>query len=142
MVIKIGASALSIRSHYDLFIRGLQSFTTSESVIHSTVIEYANNHAVFVGYGDHGPLSFCILFLPEPGGIEQIPQVLHFHSEGSRKETRELVSAVLDFVRKSGYNTLRAVNGSGRRDEVWLRVFRHNDWNIKPVKTVYDFEVK
>lgn len=141
MIININASSMNIPSIKQLFSRGLATFTDDEGLKERTVLEYAQNHAVLVGF-DVGPYAFCILHLPDEGAIEQIPQVLHFYSEGKRAQTRELVSAVLDFVKREGYNTLRAINGSGRRDEAWLRVFRHKDWNIKPVKTVFDFEVK
>lgn len=70
-----------------------------------------------------------------------VPQVVHFYSEGSRRATRALASYILDTVKKKGYTKLRAVNGSAASDEVWTRTFRHEGWEIKPVKTVFDFEV-
>lgn len=87
----------------------------------------------------HSNSAYCIIQLPS--SPFEVPQVVHFYSErpGSRGA---LVSAVLDFIKQSGYTTLRAVNGSGVPDETWVRTFRHKDWNIKPVKTVFDFEVK
>jgi hypothetical protein len=83
--------------------------------------------------------AFCILYIPQT--IFETPQVLHFYSEKPHMR-RELVDAVLDFVKKSGYTKLRATNGSGADDEIWKRAFRHKDWTITPVKTVFDFEVK
>jgi hypothetical protein len=120
-----------------LFYRGLSGFTSDPKVIEAEVRSNIQEHAVFAG-----PHSFCMIWLPKSDALEKIPQVLHLHSEGGRQETRALVDAVLNFVRDKGYNTLRAVNGSGRRDDVWARTFRHKDWTQKPVKTVFDFEVK
>lgn len=120
-----------------LFYRGLSGFSTDRSFIYEQLKTYIADHAVFAG-----PQSFCILYLPDKNELQQVVQVLHIHSEGGRKETNALVGAVLNFVKEQGYNTLRAVNGSGRRDDVWARAFRHKDWTQKPVKTVFDFEVK
>lgn len=83
--------------------------------------------------------AFCIIRMPQ--NALDIPQVLHFYSEKPALRSK-LVAHVLDFVKEKGYNKLRAINGSGFPDDVWQRAFRHKDWEIKPVKTVFDFEVK
>lgn len=85
-----------------------------------------------------GEAAFCILAMPQ--NPLEVPQVLHFYSE-KPAHRHALVAQVLDFVRKSGYNTLRAINGSGTTDDIWTRAFRHEGWEIKPVKTVFEFKV-
>lgn len=83
--------------------------------------------------------AFCLLYMPQKAF--DIPQVLHFYSE-EKAVTHALIGYVLDFIKSKGYNTLRAVNGSGVSDAVWTRAFRHEGWEIEPVKTVFDFKVK
>lgn len=83
--------------------------------------------------------AFCIIRLPQKA--LEMPSILHFYAEKPSLRVK-LVSHVLDFVKNSGYTRLRAINGSGFPDEVWQRAFRHKDWEIKPVKTVFEFEVK
>jgi hypothetical protein len=86
-----------------------------------------------------GNAAFCLLAMPQ--NALDVPQVLHFFS-AERSQRRELVGKVLDFVKKSGYNTLRAINGSSVSDDIWTRAFRYKGWKIKPVKTVFEFEVE
>lgn len=124
-----------------LFLRGLKPFfPVSNSEILSEVAKHVNNGGVLVGYEQGAPVAFCIVILPT--SPFDIPQVVHFHSEGTKATTHSLVGSVLDFVKRKGYNKLRAVNGSGAPDAIWTRAFRHEGWEIKPVKTVFDFEVK
>lgn len=85
-----------------------------------------------------GQAAFCLLTIPQTPF--DYPQVLHFYSEKPALR-RALVGQVLDFVRESGYNKLQAVNGSKLDNEMWTRAFRHPGWEIKPVKTVFEFEV-
>lgn len=129
---------MSIR---DLFIRGMKSFfSATDAEILKEVAKHIKLGGVFVMYGPNGPVAYCIISWPS--NPLEIPQVLHFYSEGSKAHTRALVRRVLDKVKEKGYNKLRAINGSGAPDEVWTRAFRHEGWEIKPVKTVFDFEVK
>lgn len=125
----------------DLIVRGMTPFFSAKPAeIIKEVVKYIPG-GVFVGYDKtEAPVAFCIVRWPQ-NSIET-PQVLHFYSEGGHQITADLVSVVLDSVKAKGYNKLRAINGSGMDDEKWKRVFRHPDWNINPVKTVFDFEVK
>jgi hypothetical protein len=91
---------------------------------------------------DFNPKAFVIIALPVFSHDQNVPQIVHFYSEGPRQLTRHLVTETLDFIKEKGYNLLRAVNQSGAPDAVWERVFRHPEWEIKPVATVFDFKVK
>lgn len=122
----------------ELLLRGMRPFFSASDA--DIIKEVANGiisgeYRVFVIEN----AAFCILRMPQKA--LDIPQVLHFYSEKPGLRSA-LVSRVLDFVRKKGYNKLRAINGSGMPDEVWQRAFQHKEWEIKPVKTVFDFEVK
>lgn len=112
-------------------------FSASDAEIIRTVAEgiKSGRFKVFV----KGTTGFCILHLPQTA-LES-PQVLHFYSEkpGDRSA---LVQAVLDFLKRKGYNKLIGINRSGFPDDVWTRAFRNSGWEIKPVKTVFEFEVK
>lgn len=123
-----------------LILRGMKPyFSASDADIIREVAKHVLENKVFV-YDEAGePVGFCILYVPK--GPLDTPQVMHFYSEGSKKATHALVGRVLDFVKEKGYNKLTAINGSTASDEVWTRAFRHEGWEIKPVKTVFQFEV-
>ena len=122
-----------------LILRGMKPFfSVTDAEIISEVVKYIHAGGVLVQYEKGAPIAFCIIDWPK--SALDIPQILHFYSEGSREITRILVGAVLDKVKQKGYNKLRAVNGSGISDEVWTRAFRYEGWEIKPVKTVFEFE--
>lgn len=125
----------------ELFLRGMKPFfQASDAEILKEVAKHINLGGVFVKYNlQNAPVAFCIVAWPD--NVFETPQILHFYSEGSKAQTRALVRHVLDKVREKGYNKLHAINGSGAPDEVWTRAFRHEGWEIKPVKTVFEFEV-
>jgi len=124
----------------ELFLRGMRSFfSASDAEIIREIVHYIQQGGVLVQYEKGAPVAFCIIAWPI--SALDIPQILHFYSEGGRDNTRTLVGSVLDKVKQKGYNKLRAVNGSGISDEVWTRAFRHEGWEIKPVKPVFEFEV-
>lgn len=125
----------------ELFVRGMSPFfsATSREII-TEVAQYILKGGVYVKYRNTIPIAFAMVDWPK--SALEIPQVLHFYSEGSREETRALVSHILDKVKEKGYNKLRAINGSGASDNIWTRAFRYEGWKIKPVKTVFEFEVK
>lgn len=124
-----------------LFLRGMKPFfPAKDAEIIGEVVKHISGGGVLVQYEKGLPVAFCIIAWP--ANALETPQVLHFYSEGSRETTRTLVGYVLDKVRQKGYNKLRAINGSGVSDEIWARAFRHEGWEIKPVKTVFEFEVK
>lgn len=126
---------------FELFVRGIQPFfpATSAEII-KEVAKHISKGGVFVNWERGLPVAFCIVVWPE--NALETPQVLHFYSEGSRAATRQLVAYVLDKVKQKGYNKLRAINGSGASDDIWTRAFNYEGWEIKPVKTVFEFEVK
>lgn len=119
-----------------LIIRGMRGFfPASDSEILREVAEGVKSGRLKVFISENA--AFCILTIPQ--NKLDYPQVLHFYSE--RKGLRgALVARVLAFVKKIGYNKLQAINGSGMDDEIWTRAFRHEGWEIKPVKTVFEFE--
>lgn len=122
----------------DLLVRGMQPFFTA------TPAEIIKEVSKGIVLGEYKVFvidfkAFCILRMPQ--NPLDIPQVLHFYSEGTALDRHSLVSRVLDFVKEKGYTKLRAVNGSEASDEIWKRAFKHKGWEIKPVKTVFDFEV-
>lgn len=124
-----------------LFVRGMSPyFSATPAEIMREVASRVLQGGVLVNYEKGLPVAFCIIHWPT--NALDVPQILHFFSEGGRETTRKLVSSVLDKVKQKGYNKLRAINGAGISDEVWKRVFHHDDWEIKPVKTVFEFEVK
>lgn len=122
----------------DLLLRGMRPFfSASDADILKAIAAGIVSKEYKVFTLDNA--AFCILRMPQ--SALETPQVLHFYSEKPHLRAK-LVVHVLDFVKNNGYNKLRAINGSGMPDEVWQRAFRHKDWEIKPVKTVFDFEVK
>lgn len=124
-----------------LFLRGLNPFySAKDGDLIKAVVENIHKGGVLVQYEKGTPIAFCIIVWPE--SALNIPQILHFYSEGSRVSTRTLVGYVLDKVKQKGYNKLQAVNGSGASDDIWTRAFRYEGWKIKPVKTVFEFEVE
>lgn len=119
-----------------LLVRGMRDFfpaTPAEIIREIACGVISGKYHVFL----QGDAAFCILALPQTP--LELPQVLHFYSEKPALR-RALVGRVLDFVREKGYNKLRAINGSGTADDIWQRAFRHKGWEIKPVKTVFEFE--
>lgn len=123
-----------------LFLRGLASFSRPDREVLETVAKYIKARGVLVKYVSGHPRAFCLIHWPEDALSS--PQIMHFYSEAPRSATRHLISRVLDVIRERGYSRFNAVNGSGVDDAIWLRVFRSKDWTIKPVKTVFEFEVK
>lgn len=124
----------------ELFVRGMKDFfPATEIEILQAVARHINENKVFVHNEGGKDVGFCILYMPK--GPMDTAQVIHFYSEGSKIATHALVGRVLDFVKEKGYNKLTAINGSEASDEVWTRAFRHEGWEIKPVKTVFQFEV-
>lgn len=124
----------------ELFIRGMKDFfkVTDKEII-SEVKKYIKDGGVLAYRSDtKGYIAFAIIHWPK--NPLEVPQIVHFYSEGSRKETRILVRAVLDMVKQKGYNVLQAINGSGVSDDVWARAFSYEGWDIKPVRTVFRFE--
>lgn len=67
--------------------------------------------------------SAAIVTVPMSVG-EELPWVVHFHNDGPRSLTREMVNAVVAFVGVAGYTAFKALNQSGHPDKVWLRAFR------------------
>lgn len=125
----------------NLFVRGMSPFfsATPREII-TEVAQRILQGGVYVKYQKMIPIAFGIVYWPK--NALETPQILHFYSEGSREETRDLVAHILDKVKEKGYNKLRAINGSGASDAIWTRAFRHEGWEIKPVKTVFEFEAK
>lgn len=121
----------------DLFVKGMQTLyphvSANEIVREIACGVIANRYRVFI----QGDAAFCILALPQ--NPFETPQVLHFYSEKPALR-HSLVARVLDFVREKGYNSLLAVNSSGTTDDIWTRAFRHEGWEIKPVRTVFEFK--
>lgn len=125
----------------ELFLRGLKPFfDRPDRELIETVAKHIKLGGVFMSYENKKPVGFAIVVWPQDG-IEK-PQVAHFYNEGSRKSAIRLRNHVLERVRERGYNSLLAVNSSGAPDEVWQRAFQHKDWEIKPVKTVFEFKVR
>lgn len=124
----------------ELFLRGMRDFfKVSDKEILIEVAKYIKEGGVMVYTSNKkGPIAFAIIHWPK--NPLEVPQIVHFYSEGSRKETRTLVRAVLDKVKEKGYNVLQAINGSGVSDDIWTRAFSYSGWDIKPVRTVFRFE--
>lgn len=124
----------------DLFLRGLKPLSDrSEREILEAVAKHIKLGGVFVSYDEEKPVAFAIVLWPADA-LEK-PQVAHFYSEGSRSASIRLKNHVLDTIRKKGYNNFIAVNSSGAPDEVWTRLFGHKEWKMKPIRTVFEFEV-
>lgn len=125
----------------NLLIRGISPFFSASP--NEIIVEVAKQilaGGVYIKYRKEFPIAFGIVDWPK--SALETPQILHFYSEGSREETRALVAYILDKVKEKGYNRLRAINGSGASDDIWTRAFRYKGWEIKPVKTVFEFEAK
>lgn len=126
----------------ELLVRGISPFfsATPADIIKEVAKRIGAGGVYVVNRKGGDPIAFAIVDWPQ--SALETPQVLHFYSEGTKGETRALVAHILDKVKEKGYNKLRAVNGSGAPDDIWTRAFRHEGWEIKPVKTVFEFEVK
>lgn len=125
----------------ELFLRGLRPwFSRPDRELLEAVAKHIKLGGVFVYSENKRPVAFAIVLWPADG-LEK-PQVAHFYSEGSRKATTALRDYVLDKIRERGYNSFLAVNGSGAPDDIWKRTFRHKDWEIQPMKTLFEFKVK
>lgn len=124
----------------ELFLKGMKDFfKVSEKEILIEVAKYIKDGGVIAYNSDtKGYIAFAIIHWPK--NPLEVPQVVHFYSEGTRHETRTLIQAILDKVKEKGYNVLQAINGSGASDDIWTRAFRHEGWDIKPVRTVFRFE--
>lgn len=123
----------------DLALRGMRDFFPAKDA--EIIREFARHiqlGGVLVGYEEGVPVAFCIIYWPT--SALEIPQVLHFYSEGSRATTRKLLGSMMDKIKQKGYNKFRAINGSGADDAIWTRAFSYEGWEIKPVKTVFEFE--
>lgn len=120
-----------------LFTRGLKDFFPGkpEDMLRELAQGMSNGKYKIFLIGLH---TFGILTLPATAF--DLPQVLHIYSE-KKGCTHALLTAMVDFARKQGYTTVRAVNGSGIDDETWTHIFRHESLEIQPVKTVFDFKV-
>lgn len=120
-----------------LIVRGMHGFfPASDAEILEAIIRGQINGELVLFHLETA--AFCIVAMPK--SPLDIPQVLHFYSEKPALRGA-LVAQVLDFVKLKGYNKLQAINGSGMDDTVWKRAFKHEGWDIKAVKTVFEFEV-
>lgn len=121
----------------NLILRGMKGvFNVSDKVLLDELargVRTCEYRLFYVKY-----TAFCIVMMPQKP--LETPQVMHFYTEKPALR-RALAREVLDFVKSKGYNKLRAINNSGAPDPVWVRAFRQTGWEIKPVKTVFDFEV-
>jgi hypothetical protein len=124
----------------ELLLRGMRPFFHAQDNEILQEVVKIDKQGGFLGAKEAGKLvAFALIAWPD--SHLDIPQVIHFYSEGKRSTTQALIGHVLDTVKKRGYTKLRTINGSAAPDDVWQRTFRHEGWEIKPVKTVFDFEV-
>ena len=124
----------------ELLLRGMRPFfSATDAEIMAEILRIDKTGGFLAAKFNDKPVGFALIAWP----VDKldIPQVIHFYSEGPKHITKLLVGHVLDTVKKKGYTKLRAINGSGAPDDIWTRAFRHEGWEIKPVKTVFDFEV-
>lgn len=123
-----------------LILRGMHPFFSATDAEIMKEVARIDKRKGFLGAKEGGKMvAFALIAWPDTP--LETPQVIHFYSEGSKTATHALVGHVLDTVKKRGYTKLRAINGSAASDAVWTRTFRHEGWEIKPVKTVFEFEV-
>lgn len=121
----------------DLLLRGMRGFfpaTDAEIIREVACGMREGRYKVFTVHYT----AFVIIVLPQ--NPLQVPQVVHFYSEGA-PQRRALVAKVLAFMKENGYNKFWGINGSGKSDAVWTRAFRHKEWKINAMNTVFEFEV-
>lgn len=79
---------------------------------------------VIVGTADDTQIDAASIVTLPQAFTDSMPWVVHFHNDGPRALTHELVKATLDFIRDAGYNAYKAFNQSGKSDKLWLRAFK------------------
>ena len=137
-------AALTIPAVADLLSRALQK---TQRVAPEDINEMAPdvlrivmdpNGFVFLGTEDAEFKFVAIGFLPSTKLFPHAT-VVSFYSEGSRALRDLGKKKLLDYIRSAGYNAW-AVNGTGRSDKAWLRVFEQPGLKITRVGTVFDMD--
>lgn len=99
----------------------------------------APNGAVLIGLEDGEWKGMAMVGLPN--GVDQTdPYVGHFYNEGKAALRDELIKAVVDFVVQNGYTSFVVLNGSGKADEAWIKMFRKAGEPTK-VASIYRFKI-
>lgn len=73
---------------------------------------------------EQGRMVGCLMaFCPDEVEL-LLPQVLHFHNDGSPSLRRAMIAEWLAFCRSKGHVKAWAINGSDRPDSLWARAMR------------------
>lgn len=100
---------------------------------------YDENAFIFLGVED-GHFKLLILgFLPALKLFPH-PTIVTFYNEGSRALRDLGKMKLMDFIQAHGYNSAWGVNGTGKSDEAWKRVFGQGAVEINRVGTVFEFK--
>jgi hypothetical protein len=92
----------------DSVAQDFYDFTTDKNLFLFLGMEDGASKALLTGYF---PASYLFPY----------PMITLIYNEGSKDLLRSLIRTATDHVLSRGYSKLWALNGSGRKDEVWLR---------------------
>lgn len=70
------------------------------------------------------------------------PQIAHFYVDPKSRAKKKLMEETVAIIKKHGYMSFKAVNGSGTPDAVWQRTFNPKGWKSRPVGTIMQFEAQ
>lgn len=96
---------------------------------------------MFLGAQDGKFQAVILGFLPT-GNLFPYPTIVMIYNEGSRKLSRMMGEALMDFIVSNGYTRVLAVNTSGYPDEVWLRGLTPAEAKSSIAGSLALFEVK
>lgn len=94
---------------------------------------------LLIGVDELVPKALALIYYPD-GGLMSTPQVAHFFNQGSVLLRNTLVSDIVRRIKERGFSRFHAVNGSGRPDAAWARLFSLAG-PAKRVGSVMEFEV-
>lgn len=98
------------------------------------------NFHILVGVEDGLFKAVTVLLMPDDKFCPT-PQVLNFYNKGSAKLRDALFEKLLDILAQEGYTSFWALNGTGKADEAWARMFKKYV-TMRPLGSVLQFEVK
>lgn len=94
---------------------------------------------IFVGVDDKEEIKcFLVAFLPANSFVEQ-PQLYGGYNLGPPKLWKETFQEAVKFTKAAGYNSIWAINGSGKSDKVYARAL---GFEPKPVRSVLEYKIK
>ncbi len=99
----------------------------------------AEHVAMLIG-AEKGKLRALAIACLPLSTLTPLPTVYHFYNRGSAILRDALVDAVVDFFLQSGYTRFLAVNGTGRSDKAYAKLFSRAG-EVQQIGSMLEFKV-